>query len=154
MTVAKNIAWLRPLPLPPFHALTDLSSDQLRNLCIRHLKSSENLESAEPTVIGSAVVPLAYEPDNCVLFFSVFHGGRYALILYRDGLVQLWDLDCKDTDIPPRPLEGCDVRVQGYGPPQTGRLLATHHMNTMPDCYDYEARSDGEIVIAAFSLVV
>lgn len=152
VTVAKNLAQHRPLPVPLFESLADLPTDELRNICKRYHASSENLASLHPSYKGSAILPLPSadsEEHNSISFISIFRRGRYGLILYHDGLVQLWDLHRQQG---PRHsfLMRCYPCDKNYKPTQIGKLLAAHNMNATPDEYDYQASADGTVTIAAY----
>lgn len=142
----------RPLPLPPFRSLLQLSSEELRNVCVAHYRTSLNLSLPEPSCRKCSVLALPKEEvSEPIYFFSVLHGGRHGLIFYGNGLVQLWDLHHKRED-PFREAGVCDVVNDAhYTPTNVGLLLASYELEVVPADFDYEAKGDGEIVIAAYS---
>lgn len=147
--IARNVTL--PLPIPPGLTLSTLPPHNLRTILLKHDRSTKNLACQEPKIQKHRVLPLP-ESQNSVAYPSFIHDGTRFLILYWNGLLQLWDIVHRNPD---QPIAGpaCEIVIEAdTRPTSVGVLLAEHDTGLAPHSLNFATcERSGDIIVAVAS---
>ncbi|KAG8879359.1 hypothetical protein FRB97_001744 [Tulasnella sp. 331] len=107
LDVARRISQTHPLPLPPFKLMDTLLLPELMAVCRRHsdlLENTSALPRVEPIKHKRLEISgLGLDGFGGVYHFAFLPGGRYLIILHRNGIFSCWDI-----------LEGSGLKVAEF----------------------------------------
>lgn len=94
--MAKAIQVYKNPPIPYLRSLDQMSPGQVMRGCMRYHNTRRNLSSPTPQPRESRVLVTENEGDP-VFFFGIVPGGRHALAVHMNGVVNLWDTAFRQT---------------------------------------------------------
>ncbi|KAG8923379.1 hypothetical protein FRC02_011172 [Tulasnella sp. 418] len=94
LAIARSLFRNRPLPLPPFYeSLLELSHLELKKVCLRHHKTTQNLYwTPSPKVMKHKTLVLGRRcRKSSVSRLAFVPGGKYIIATMSDGTFACWD---------------------------------------------------------------
>lgn len=138
MILARAASKIHPLPLPSFKVLETCSAHELMEACRLHAQVHHNLSRLPNPILRRHRV-LRADP-NQIYHFAFLPGGRYVIILYRNGNFQCWDT----AHVWPESAHG--------GIETVGRKLVQFETGLRPMSWNFEMYAgNSEVMVAIVS---